>query len=88
MTQQAPVFTKAETVALWHAVNWMELVLREWRLGGFQGAEDEAQHAHQRQLLSLAKQGLRKANKIRKEQTCRSAKKLQVAHKTAGGTEA
>lgn len=88
MTQQPPIFTKAETVALWHAVNWMETVLREWRVGGFKDAEDEAQHAHQRQLLRLAKQGLRKANKIRKEQACRSSEKLQVGHGTAGGADA
>jgi hypothetical protein len=78
---------KVETVALWHAVNWMETCLSEWKREGFKSAEDEAQHVHQGQLLALAKQGLRKANKIRKEQACRSTEKPQVEHKAAGGSE-
>lgn len=58
---------KAETVALWHAVNWMATVLVEWRRGGFKDEEDSAQHADQRQRLKLAKQALRKVNRLRKE---------------------
>ena len=58
---------KAETVALWHAVNWMETVLVEWRRGGFKDEQDRAQHADQRQRLSLANQALRKVNRLRKE---------------------
>ncbi len=58
---------KVETVALWHAVNWMEAVLREWRRDGFKDAQDQAQHGEQRQRLKLAKQALRKVNRLRKE---------------------
>lgn len=58
---------KTETVALWHAVNWMDTVLVEWRRGGFKDDEDRAQHADQRQRLKLAKQALRKVNRLRKE---------------------
>lgn len=58
---------KAETVALWHAVNWMDTVLVEWRRGGFKDDEDQTQHADQRQRLKLAKQALRKVNRLRKE---------------------
>ena len=60
--------TKAETVALWHAVNWMEVVLREWKRDGFKDAQDQAQYEVQRQHLTTAKQALRKVNQLRKEQ--------------------
>lgn len=60
-----PTLAKNETVALWHAVSWMENVLREWRREGFKDVQDQAQHAGQRLLLKLAKQALRKVNRIR-----------------------
>ena len=43
----------------------MENVLREWRREGFKDIQDQAQHAGQRLLLKLAKQALRKVNRIR-----------------------
>ncbi|WP_159917840.1 hypothetical protein [Pantoea sp. 18069] len=58
---------KAETVALWYAVDWMALVLQEWRRDGFKDAQDQAQYVGQRQRLKLAKQALRKVNRLRKE---------------------
>ncbi|MFE1574114.1 hypothetical protein ACFIQG_20240 [Comamonas odontotermitis] len=64
---------KVETVALWHAVNWMEVVLREWKRDGFKNDQDQAQHEVQRQHLTTAKQALRKVNQLRKEQkTCKA----------------
>lgn len=62
-----PALTKADTVALWHAVDWMATVLTEWRRDGFKDAQDEEQHADQRQRLKQAKQALRKVNRLRKE---------------------
>lgn len=59
---------KAETVALWHAVNWMEVVLREWKGDGFRDEQDQVRHEVQRQLLTTAKRALRKVNQLRKEQ--------------------
>lgn len=59
---------KVETVALWHAVNWMENVLREWKREGFKDDQDLAQHEVQRHILTTARRALRKVNKIRKEQ--------------------
>jgi hypothetical protein len=59
---------KAETVALWHAVNWMEVVLREWKRDGFKDDQDQARHEAQRQLLTTAKRALRMLNVIRKTQ--------------------
>lgn len=59
---------KVETVALWHAVNWMEVVLREWKRDGFKNDQDQAQHEVQRQHLTTAKRALRKVNQLRKEQ--------------------
>jgi len=59
---------QAETVALWHAVNWMEVVLREWKRDGFKDEQDQAQHEVQRQHLTDAKRALRKVNALRKAQ--------------------
>jgi len=58
---------KAETTALWHAVNWMATVLREWKRDGFGNDEDQAQHEVQSQHLTTAKRALSKLNKMRKE---------------------
>lgn len=51
--------TKAETVALWHAVNWMDICLR-------QGKPDEPGMQGELANLKLAKAALRKVNKLRK----------------------
>lgn len=58
---------KVEMVALWHPVNWMETVLREWKRDGFKDDQDQAQHEVQRQHLTTAKRALRKVNQLRKE---------------------
>jgi len=58
---------KAETTALWHAVNWMATVLREWKRDGFKNDVDQAQHEVQSQHLITAKRALSKVNKMRKE---------------------
>jgi hypothetical protein len=88
MKQPDTTLAKADTVALWHAVQWMENVVREWRREGFKDEQDRAQHDAQRQRLLLAKRALRKVNAIRKGQACRSNKKLQADQKTAGGAGA
>lgn len=58
--------TKAETVALWHAVNWTDHVLRNWRKDGFKDDADRGHYDVERQRLLLAKRALRKVNAIRK----------------------
>lgn len=58
---------KVETVALWHAVNWMAIVLREWKRDGFKNEQDQAQHEVQSQHLTTAKRALSKVNQLRKE---------------------
>ena len=63
-----PKLAKSDTVALWHAVNWMETVLREWHRGGFRDEQDRAQHEAQKQILINARKALRKVNKIRRGQ--------------------
>ena len=63
-----PKLAKSDTVALWHAVNWMETVLREWHRGGFRDEQDRAQHEAQKQILINARKALRKVNRIRKGQ--------------------
>lgn len=82
------LFEKADTVALWHAVEWMGTVLSEWRREGFKSEIDQAQYDAQHATLMRAKRAVRKANAIRKAQRCRTAAKLQVEHKTAGGPAA
>jgi len=57
--------TKADTRALWHAIQWMEDVLRNWRRDGFTDGS-RPQYDEQRELLLQAKRALRKANAIRK----------------------
>ena len=90
--------TKADTVALWHAVNWMDTVPREWRRDGFKDDMDKSVHEDERQKLLQARRALRKVNAIRQAQVevakfrnfanCRPAEKLQVQRKTAGGAGA
>ena len=68
MNNPLPKLAKSDTVALWHAVNWMETVLREWHRGGFRDEQDRAQHEAQKQILINARKALRKVNKIRRGQ--------------------
>ena len=63
-----PKLAKSDTVALWHAVNWMETVLREWHRDGFRDEQDRTQHEAQKEHLINARKALRKVNRIRKEQ--------------------
>ena len=69
MKKPVTTLAKADTVALWHAINWMEIVLSNWRAEGFTDEQNNAQYAHQRELLTQAKRALRKVNAIRKAQT-------------------
>lgn len=66
--QPMPKLAKVETVALWYAVNWMEHILHSWRCEGFKDERDQAQYQAEKERLRIAKQALRKVNKIRKEQ--------------------
>lgn len=87
MKQPDTTLAKADTVALWHAVQWMEAVLREWRQGGFKDDADRAKHQGQLETLRLAKRALRKVNAIRKAQPCRRTSNVQVGQEqreTAG----
>ena len=79
--------TKADTVALWHAIQWMETVLHNWRADDFLD-DSRPQYDKQRELLVKAKRALRKVNAIRKAQSCRPTGNLQADHKTAGGANA
>lgn len=54
--------SKAETVALWHAVEWMDLCLRQKGPGTAEQIDSE------KARLKIAKQALRKVNAIRKAQ--------------------
>lgn len=76
MKQPDTTLAKADTVALWHAVQWMEAVLREWRQGGFKDDADRAKHQGQLERLRLAKRALRKVNSIRKAQAASISKLL------------
>ncbi|MGC3984788.1 MAG: hypothetical protein QM777_08720 [Pseudorhodoferax sp.] len=59
--------TKADTVALWYAVNWMQHVLSGWFRDGFKDDQERAQYQAERERLATAKRALRKVNKLRKE---------------------
>lgn len=59
-----PKLAKADTVALWYAVNWMDLCLRGTKPEGVDTAAWEAE----KDRLRAAKQALRKVNKVRKNQ--------------------
>lgn len=56
--------TKAETVALWHAISNFELMVRQMR--GMEGISAE-QFMAERERLLLAKRALRKVNKLREQ---------------------
>ena len=97
MKQPDTTLTKADTVALWHAIQWMESVLTSWRRDGFLDGS-RPQYDYQRELMLQAKRALRKVNAIRKSQAeiskfrnfeiCRSTEKLQAEQETAGGAGA
>ena len=72
-----PVLAKADTVALWHAVNWMQTVLTEWRRDGLKDEEDREKHAVESERLLQAKRALRKVNAIRKAMTPVSTPSLE-----------
>ena len=72
MPKQDHQLTKADTVALWHAVNWMEMCVRQTDP---EGTPQEAIDA-ERERLRTAKRALRKVNAIRRG---------QARHKAAGG---
>lgn len=57
---------KQETVALWHAVQWMDVCLREWRKDDPIAVNTPA-YVRQRWHLENAKKALRKVNRLRKE---------------------
>ncbi len=58
--------TKADTVALWYAADWMGHVLTNWLRDGFKDAQDQANYEAERAKLARAKRALRKVNAIRK----------------------
>jgi len=55
--------TKVETVALWHAINWMDLCLRADRKENPEAAYLPAEFKR----LADAKRALRKVNELRKQ---------------------
>lgn len=63
----AEKITKADTVALWYAVNWMEHVLGSWSRE-IEDDEDRLKYKAERDRLLTAKRALRKVNRIRKAQ--------------------
>jgi hypothetical protein len=67
--------TKTDTVALWHALQWMESVLHEWRREGFRDEKDRAQYDGQRENLLQARRALRKVNQLRNAQATLSRRK-------------
>lgn len=89
---EATTLTKEDTVSLWHAVQWMETVLKGWLHDGFKNEEERAQYDVERARLTAAKRALRKANVIRKSQAQtagpprnrRTTAELQADQKTAG----
>ena len=59
----AHTLTKTETTALWHAVNWMDLCLKQTV---DDSVSPEAMN-NERERLRQAKSGLRKVNALRKQ---------------------
>ncbi|SFE19677.1 hypothetical protein [Paracidovorax konjaci] len=94
---EAISFTKEDTVALWHAVEWMAEVVRVTRDDGSKDEQARAQYEVELGRLIAAKRALRKANAIRKSQAqaaklrnsanCSSAEGLQADRKSAGRAE-
>jgi hypothetical protein len=54
--------TKVETTALWHAVQWMQGVIKGWPK-----SEDVELRAIEVKRLQVAKRALRKVNDLRKQ---------------------
>lgn len=81
MKQADTTLAKADTVALWYAVNWMELCLKQPPEPGV----DPAATAAERERLRTAKRALRKVNAIRRAQACRPTANQQEQQKPAGG---
>lgn len=65
------VLVKEDTVSLWHAVEWMETVLKGWIREGFEKDEERARYEVELGRLIGAKRALRKANAIRRAQSRR-----------------
>lgn len=61
--QDSKALTKAETVALWHAVDWMKLCLQSAR----QTTPGRPELGVETERLALAKRALRKVNELRKQ---------------------
>ncbi|CAM3403938.1 hypothetical protein [Paracidovorax anthurii] len=66
-----PFLAAADTVALWHAVEWMATVVREMSREGFKDDEERAQYEAERVRLLAARRALRKVNAIRRAQSRR-----------------
>jgi hypothetical protein len=60
---ETPKLTKADTVALWHAVQWMHLCLHE---AAKEPGRDGPAIVAERERLAAAKRALRKVNALRK----------------------
>jgi len=85
--------TKADTTALWYAVDAYSSMVRAMR--DLPTRLPEASIDKERQILLTAKRALRKVNAIRKSQgeiakfrnfeNCRPSDELQVERETAGG---
>ncbi|MGE8319067.1 MAG: hypothetical protein ACN6O3_10000 [Comamonas sp.] len=77
--------TKADTVALWHAVDTMAYCVRAMpTIEGITSDQIEAEKAK----LAAARRALRKVNRLRQTMGRRSTIKAQVEHQAAGGAEA
>lgn len=69
MNSRETALNKADTVALWHAVKWMEICVRQ---PPSEGESKESIDA-ERERLRTAKRALRKVNAIRKLQAKRES---------------
>lgn len=94
---EATTLLKKDTVALWHAVEWMAEVVRVTRDDGLKDEQARAQYEVELGRLIAAKRALRKANAIRKSQAqtaklrkfanCKPTAEQQAEQKTAGRAE-
>lgn len=81
--------SKLDTLALWYVVDAYSSMVKAMKGLPRPLAPDVS--AKERQVLAIAKRALRKVSAIRKTQSSRSHRKLQVLqveHKTAGGAGA
>ena len=82
--------TKADTVALWYAVDSYALqvqVMPSMTMPDGSKIAPEQIEAERARLL-LAKRALRKVNALRKTQICRTTENPQAQQQTAGGANA